>query len=301
MAEKDKRALGKGIGAIFNKEEQDITRMLEDIQNNASSIPGHKEAEINLSEIRPNPYQPRKEFDDKALQELAESIRLHGVFTPILVRKSVGGYELIAGERRYRASKLAGLTTIPAIEVEFSDEEMMEVSLLENIQREDLTPIEEATAYESLIQRLGYTQEKLAQRVGKSREYCANMLRLLKLPHNVQEMVSNKELTMGHVRPLLTLNSEDEIYDAAQHILREKMSVREVEEYVRGLTGGKKYTRRKLPLDKDPHIRDLEYQLSSKLGTQVEITNKALNIRYSGTDDLNRLLDQLGLIEESEM
>ena len=298
MAEKDRKVLGKGIGAIFERDDKDISKLLDDIQNGSEQIPGHKATEVNISEIRPNPYQPRKEFDEKALNELAESIKIHGVFIPILIRKSVGGYELIAGERRLRASKLAGLETIPAIEVEFSDEEMMEVSLLENIQREDLSPIEEASAYESLIKRLGYTQEQLAMRIGKSREYCANMLRLLKLPHEVQNMVNNKELTMGHVRPLLALENEEEMVNIAKKILQEKLSVRAVEEYIRELTGKQKGSQSKLPLDKDPHIRDLENRLSSKLGTQVEISTKAINIRYSGIDDLNRLLEELNLIEE---
>ena len=176
MADKKKSGLGRGLNSIFGS---DVEQFLEDIQNNGGDAPGRKEVEIPVSEIRPNPYQPRKEFEEKSLNELADSIRLHGIFTPLLVRPSVQGYELIAGERRLRAAKIAGLATVPAISVDFTDEEMMEISLLENVQRENLNPIEEAAAYESLIKRLGYTQEQLAERVGKSREYCANMLRLL--------------------------------------------------------------------------------------------------------------------------
>ena len=184
MAEKKKAGLGgRGLNAIFGS---DVEKVLDDIQNNALDAPGRREVEIPIAEIRKNPYQPRKEFDEKALRELADSIKLHGIFTPLLVRQSVQGYELIAGERRLRAAKLAGLQRVPAIAVDFTDEDMMEISLLENIQRENLNPIEEAAAYEALIRRLGYTQEKLAERVGKSREYCANMLRLLKLPQPVQ-------------------------------------------------------------------------------------------------------------------
>ncbi|MBR2768695.1 MAG: ParB/RepB/Spo0J family partition protein [Solobacterium sp.] len=297
MAEKKKAGLGgRGLNAIFGS---DVEKVLDDIQNNALDAPGRREVEIPIAEIRKNPYQPRKEFDEKALRELADSIKLHGIFTPLLVRQSVQGYELIAGERRLRAAKLAGLQRVPAIAVDFTDEDMMEISLLENIQRENLNPIEEAAAYEALIRRLGYTQEKLAERVGKSREYCANMLRLLKLPQPVQEMVTNRKLTMGHVRPLLALEDEDDIFDAAEKIHKEKMSVREVERYVKELTGDKKKQKPASKLsDKDPLIRDLEARMSRKLGTQVTVNGKNINIRYSDTADLNRILDLIGMIEE---
>ena len=165
MAKEKRTALGRGLGSIFGS---DVEQFLDDIQNNTAEVPGRREVEIAIEEIRVNPYQPRKEFDAKALNELADSIRLHGIFTPLLVRKSVHGYELIAGERRLRAAKLAGLTKVPAISVEFTDEQMMEISILENVQRENLNPIEEAAAYDSLIRRLGYTQEQLARRVGKA-------------------------------------------------------------------------------------------------------------------------------------
>ena len=232
MADKAKKGLGKGLDSIFGS---NVEQFLDDIQNNGKEVPGRREIEIAIDEIRANPYQPRKEFDEKALQDLADSIRIHGIFTPLLVRKSQAkGYELIAGERRLRAAKLAGLSVVPAISVEFTDEEMMEISILENVQRENLNAIEEAAAYDSLIKRLGYTQEKLAERVGKSREYCANMLRLLKLPQDVQKLVSEKKLTMGHVRPLLALKDEDKMYDAAIHVMKEKISVRDVEKYVKG-------------------------------------------------------------------
>ena len=225
MAKRDTGGLGgKGLDNIFNV---NVEKFLDDIQNNAQDAPGRKEIEIPISEIRPNPYQPRKEFEPQALNELADSIRQHGIFTPLLVRKSkISGFDLITGERRLRAAKIAGLETVPAISVDFTDDEMMEISVLENIQREDLNPIEEAAAYESLVKNLGYTQEKLAQRVGKSREYCANMLRLLKLPQTVQKMVTDKKLTMGHVRPLLALKDDDQMYEAARTVLEKKMSVR---------------------------------------------------------------------------
>lgn len=294
MPKAKQRGLGKGLNSIFG---QDVEQYLDDIQNNAAEAPGRREVELPIEEIRPNPYQPRKEFDKKALEELSESIKTHGIFTPLLVRKSVSGYDLITGERRLRAAKMAGLKTVPAIQVEFTEEQMMEIAILENVQREDLNPIEEAAAYESLIQKLGYTQEKLAERVGKSREYCANIMRLLKLPEDVQSMVVNKQLTMSHVRPLLSLNDEEEIYEAAEKIKKNKMSVREVEAYVRDVNGGGQKKQQKK--EKDPMIRDLEIQLSEKLGTQVVFSKKSFTISYHDTNDLNRILELIGCLDES--
>ena len=294
MPKAKQRGLGKGLNSIFG---QDVEQYLDDIQNNAAEAPGRREVELPIEEIRPNPYQPRKEFDKKALEELSESIKTHGIFTPLLVRKSVSGYDLITGERRLRAAKMAGLKTVPAIQVEFTEEQMMEIAILENVQREDLNQIEEAAAYESLIQKLGYTQEKLAERVGKSREYCANIMRLLKLPEDVQSMVVNKQLTMSHVRPLLSLNDEEEIYEAAEKIKKNKMSVREVEAYVRDVNGGGQKKPKKK--EKDPMIRDLEIQLSEKLGTQVVFSKKSFTISYHDTDDLNRILELIGCLDES--
>lgn len=288
---KDK-GLGRGLDAIFG---QNVEKVLDDIQNSSTEVPGQREVEIPINDIRPNPYQPRKEFDQKGLNELAESIKIHGIFTPLLVRQSVSGYDLIAGERRLRASKIAGLATVPAIVVDFTDDQMMEISILENVQREDLNPIEEANAYESLIQKLGYTQEKLAERVGKSREYCANMLRLLKLPTEVQDLVIDKKLTTGHVRPLLALKNSDEISKAADEILQKKMSVRQAEQYVHDLNGTKKKPKKKM---KDPYFTDVENRLSEKLGTQVNISTRKITISYHDTDDLNRILEQIGGIEE---
>lgn len=294
-SKKSQPVLGKGLGAIFGT---DVEKYLDDLQTSEEEIPGRKEIEIAVSDIRPNPYQPRKEFDKKALEELAESIRTHGIFTPLLVRKGrVSGYDLIAGERRLRAAKLAGLKKVPAISVEFTDEQMMEISILENVQRENLNPIEEAAAYNSLIDKLGYTQEKLAERVGKSREYCANILRLLKLPSEVQTLVVEKKLTMSHVRPLLALKSEDQMYDVAMEIMRKKMSVREVEQYVRDLNEKKKPE--KQPKEKDPMLLDLETRMKQKLGTEVEVKKKKIEIAYSDVDDLNRILELIGCLDES--
>lgn len=295
MAEhKSKKALGRGLDSIFGA---DVNEFLDEIQSNSRDVPGRKEINVAVEEIRPNPYQPRKEFEPKALNELADSIRLHGIFTPLLVKKSVKGYELITGERRLRAAKIAGLKTVPAISVDFTDDQMMEISLLENVQREDLNPMEEAAAYESLITRLGYTQEKLAQRVGKSREYCANMLRLLKLPVEVQNMVTDHRLTMGHARPLLALDDEEDMVEAADEILKKKMSVREAESYVRSLKDRPEPKKKKI-VRKDPLITDIENRMTEKLGTHVTVEPKEIRIHYTDTKDLNRILEALGCLEE---
>lgn len=296
MAEKKQKGLGRGLDSIFGS---NVEQFLDDIQSSAKEVPGRREVEIAIEEIRPNPYQPRKEFDQTALNELADSIRTHGIFTPLLVRKSVSGYDLITGERRLRAAKIAGLKVVPAISVEFTEEQMMEIAILENVQREDLNAIEEAAAYDSLVKKLGYTQEKLAERVGKSREYCANIMRLLKLPSEVQKLVVDKKLAMGHVRPLLGLKDEIEMLDAAEKIMKEKMSVREVEAYVRDINSEEvKPNQTKPEKKRDPIIHDLEHQISVKLGTKVTIQNKKLTIRYTDTEDLNRILEILNCLDE---
>ena len=225
MDNKNNARLGKGLSSIFG---QDVSKVLDDIQNGDMEVESQQQSKIPVDEIRPNPYQPRKVFNDEALKELSSSIKQHGVFTPILVKKGIQGYDLIAGERRLRASKLAGLEDIPAIIVDFNDQEMMEIALLENIQREDLNVIEEAKAYEKLIQRLGYTQEQLTHRVGKSREHITNLLRLLKLPEDVQEYVVSKQLSMGHVRALLGLKTDASMRNVAKQAIHQGLSVRKV-------------------------------------------------------------------------
>ena len=296
MAEKKQKGLGRGLDSIFGS---NVEQFLDDIQSSAKEVPGRREVEIAIEEIRPNPYQPRKEFDQTALNELADSIRTHGIFTPLLVRKSVSGYDLITGERRLRAAKIAGLKVVPAISVDFTEEQMMEIAILENVQREDLNAIEEATAYDSLVKKLGCTQEKLAERVGKSREYCANIMRLLKLPSEIQKLVVDKRLAMGHVRPLLGLKDEMEMLDAAEKIMKEKMSVREVEAYIRDINAEEvKPNKTKPEKKRDPIIHDLEHQISVKLGTKVSIQNKKLTIRYTDTEDLNRILEILNCLDE---
>ncbi|WP_294891401.1 ParB/RepB/Spo0J family partition protein [uncultured Lactobacillus sp.] len=276
--------LGRGIEALFEDEPQ--------IEDNEEEI-----QDLNLSDIRPNPYQPRKNFDDKSLKELADSIKENGVFQPIIVRKSVKGYEIIAGERRFRASKLAKKTTIPAIVRDFSESQMMEVAVLENLQREDLTPLEEAQAYEMLQKNLGLTQEEVSKRMGKSRPYIANYLRLLTLPNKTKHLLQHGELSMGQARTLLGLKNNDKIDEVAKQVVKEGMPVRKVEALVANLNSKKP---RKKTVHKSPFIRATEHQLADKLGSTVNISASKkgsghLSIGFSSTEELNRILDVLGV------
>lgn len=295
MAKKDSGTrLGKGLSAIFG---EDVNDVLEDIQQGKLEIHKDSKFEVAVNEVRPNPYQPRKNFDDDKIHELADSIKLHGVFTPILVKKAVKGYELITGERRLRASKIAGLKTIPAILMEFDDQQMMEIALLENIQREDLNAIEEAQGYEKLIKKLGYTQEELAKRIGKSREHVTNMIRLLKLPKIVQEYVIYKELSMGHVRALLGLKDAAQIEEVAKRAIQQHLSVRAVETLVKNMNEPKPEVEKKA---RDINLDHVQDRLQSRFQTKVRIDEKQITIKYSGNDDLNRLLEMLGGIEEDQ-
>lgn len=291
MDNKNNARLGKGLSSIFG---QDVSKVLDDIQNGDMEVERQEQSKIPVDEIRPNPYQPRKVFNDEALKELSSSIKQHGVFTPILVKKSIQGYDLIAGERRLRASKLAGLKDIPAIIVDFDDQEMMEIALLENIQREDLNVIEEAKAYEKLIQRLGYTQEQLAHRVGKSREHITNLLRLLKLPEDVQEYVVSKQLSMGHVRALLGLKTEANMRKVAKQAIDQGLSVRKVEQIVKDTNNKKTIEKPK----EDIYVKVAKEKLQEFFQTSVSISKNAISIHYENKEDLNRVLELLNLVEE---
>ncbi len=276
-----------GLSTVFG---EDIDSLLSDIGEKQGS---GSSTDIRIREIRANPYQPRKVFDDTALKELSDSIREHGVFQPVIVRKSLKGYELIAGERRLRASKLAGLDTIPAIIVEIDDREMMEVSLLENIQREDLSVMEEAAGYQQLIDKLGYTQEELSKRVGKSRTHVTNILRMLKAPEAVKRLLEEGKISFGHARALLSIEDEDYQEELAYKAAKEGLSVREVE----------KLAKKKVPAprpvkEEDPYLRDVKNTLERKYGTSVELTKKAITIRYQGNDDLNRILEIMDALEK---
>lgn len=289
-----KKKLGKGLSAIFG---EDIDTFLDDISNGSSDVKTSGKTEIDIDKIRANPYQPRKQFDEKALKELSDSIKENGVFQPILIRQSISGYELVAGERRLRAAKLAGLKKIPAIIVEFDDRQMMEISLLENIQRENLTPIEEAKAYDQLIKKLKYTQEELSKHLGKSRANIANMLRLLSLPGEVQELVNEGKLSYGQARTLLSLEDEERMIELAERTVKEGLSVRELES-ITAVNKKKKPEKKKKAAKRDPFTEDVVNRLQKKFATKVEIKNKSIIIRYTDTEDLNRLLDIMNVIED---
>lgn len=286
-----KKTLGKGLDEIFGS---DISSFIDDISNGDPKFTSNK-TELAIKEIRANPYQPRKEFDEASLNELANSIKENGVFQPILVRRSSVGYELVAGERRLRASKLAGLKNIPAIIVDFNDQQMMEISLLENIQRKDLTPIEQANAYNQLIEKLNYTQDQLAKRIGKSRSNVTNLLRLLNLPPEVQKLVNNGKLSYGHARALLSLSDEDKMIKLAKESIAQDLSVRQLEKLCSPATRSKKPATTK---KKDMFVEDVENRLSRKYGTKVEIQNKSIVIKYNNTEDLNRILEIMNVIED---
>ena len=291
--ENKKRALGRGLEQLFNNENLDVAKLEQTIYETATN---EEIIDIELSELRPNPYQPRKVFDDEALKELSASIKEHGVFQPIIIKKSIKGYEIIAGERRVRASKLAGLDKIPAIIRDFTDEQMMEIALLENLQRENLTAIEEAYAYKAMIEKLSLTQDELSKKVGKSRSHLTNILGLLRLPKEVQQMIAESKLSMGHARALSKLEDEEKIKELANKIVNEKISVRNAEE----LTNQETHTHeiKKTPREKSnneyKYVDDL---LREKLDAKVKIKDKKIVINFTSTADLNRILEIIDIKE----
>lgn len=276
----NKRGLGRGLGAFFQAEE------------------GEKPTEIALSDIVPNRFQPRRVFDPEALNELAQSIKQHGVIQPVLVRKTATGYELVAGERRWRAAQQAGLKAIPAVVRDYDDGQMTELALIENIQRENLNPIEEAAAFRRLMDEFSLTQEEVARRIGRSRSLIANTVRLLNLPAAVQDHVSRGTLTMGQARPLLGLEDAELQLEAAETIIAEDLSARDAEELVRRLLS----TPRTKPARKQPEKREFflaeaEERLKMALGTQVRIKpgklKSKIEIEFYSAEDLERLIETL--------
>lgn len=290
--ETKKKALGRGLEQLFNSENLDVESIEKQIYENSSN---EEVIEINLSDLRANPYQPRKTFDDASLNDLAESIKEHGVFQPIIVKKSIKGYEIIAGERRVRASKLAGKEKIPAIVRAFTDEQMMEIALLENLQRENLNAIEEAEAYELMINNLNITQDELSKKVGKSRSYVTNMLGLLRLPKNVQDMVSNGSISMGHARVLSKISDDEKIKELAQKIIDEKLPVRDIENLSREEQIAKKVKIKRHNNDNEyKYVEDL---LREKLDSKVRIKDKKIEISFTNNADLNRILEIINIGE----
>lgn len=281
------KGLGKGINALFNN----VDTNEETVQN------------IAIKDIKPNPYQPRKIFDTKAINELRDSIKIHGVLQPIILRNTDKGYEIVVGERRFRAAKEAKLKEIPAVVRDLTEEEMMELSVIENLQREDLSPLEEAESYQFLMKKLGLTQAKLAERVGKSRPYIANFVRLLTLPEEVQVMLRDGSLSAGHGRVLLGLKLKKNIIPTAKKAVAQGLTVRQLEDVVNNLN--ENVSRETIKPARVPiFIRESESQLRDKFGTAVSIKRRdkkgKIEIEFLSDDDLDRILEILDVQFDDE-
>ncbi len=292
MAKRKTGALGRGIAALF--EENTIAPQDE----------GEQVQDIKLTAIRANPYQPRRTFDQAALKELAASIEKSGVFQPIILRQpdpQLERYELVAGERRFRASKLAKQSTIPAIVRTMSDEQMMEIAVLENLQREDLTPLEEAQAYQTLMEKLSLTQAQVAAKLGKSRPYIANYLRLLGLPAPIKEALNAGKLSMGQARTILSLKNKRQLTQLANRAVKQNLTVRQLEKIVAQMNGTVKEKDQHKRQRKPVYIREAEDQLQSKFGTKVAVSQSRkrgsgkIEIPYSSNYDLTRILELLDI------
>lgn len=292
-----KRGLGRGLDALFSA------------PNTAGGVEGNEPVnEIPVGNIVPNQHQPRRDFDEEALGELAQSIKQHGVIQPVVVRKTLSGYELVAGERRWRASQIVGLKQIPAVVREYTDAEMMEIALIENLQRQNLNPIEEAAAFRSLMLEFGLTQEEVAQRIGRSRSMIANIVRLLNLQPAIQEYVSRGTLSMGQARPLLALEDAAVQLDAAKQIIEEDLSARDAEELVRRLAA-RRPARQVVPVEKPLEednqffMNEFEDRLKLLLGTQVRIKpgkmKSKIEIEYYSNEDLERIMEMLSTPAET--
>ncbi len=285
-----RKALGKGLEELFNNEVLDYSSVEEKI---VTETPKENIENIKIAELRSNPYQPRKVFDEEALKELAISIKEHGVFQPIIVKKSIKGYEIIAGERRVKASMMAGLTEIPAIVRDFNDTQMMEIALLENLQRENLSAIEEAEAYKKLQETLSLTQEELARRLGKSRSHITNMLGLLLLPEEIQKDINEKKISMGHARVLSKLENKEQQKELEQKVINEGMSVRDLE-----IITQEPRIIKTNPQKHQQQPNEYEYlqeELKEKLGTKVVVKKNKIEISFVNSSDLNRILEVMNI------
>lgn len=290
------RGLGKGLDSLIPNAVGEA-KVKKEVKNQVSEAKG-PETIVKITKIEPNREQPRKNFDEDALQELADSIKQFGLLQPILVQDRKDYYEIIAGERRWRASKLAGLKEVPVIIRNYTDQEIVEIALIENIQREDLNPIEEAQAYKRLLTEFNLKQDEVAERVSKSRAAVTNSIRLLKLSDNVQQMVIDEMISTGHARALLAIENQEEQYNLAQRIFDEKLSVRDVEKLVKNLH--KPVKPKKLD-DKALQViyQDIEEKLKQKLSTKVMVSSKGngagkIEIEFYNHEDLDRILDMIG-------
>ena len=292
-----KRGLGKGLDSMIPKKV--VSEQVKKKEEKNVS----RETLIRVSEIEPNREQPRKNFNEDALQELAESIKLYGILQPLLLQKKDNRYEIIAGERRWRAARIAGLKEVPAIIKEYSSREVIEIALIENIQREDLNPIEEAQAYQQLIKDYNLKQDELAERVAKSRTAITNSIRLLKLAPKVQEMLIDELISSGHARALLPIEDAEKQTIIAHKVFDQKLSVRETEKLVRDLQTEKTEKTSKKKDENDIFYRDLEEKIKNIIGTKVSIQSKSkkkgkIEIEYYSPEDLERILDLLMSIEQ---
>jgi len=285
-----KKGLGKGLGALLNVD---------------TAAAENEIVQLKINEIEPNKNQPRKDFDEEKLRQLAESIKHHGVVQPVIVKKSGDAYNIVAGERRWRAARIAGLDTIPAIVGDYDDRQVMEIALIENLQREDLNPIEESEAYEKLINEFKLTQEDLAGIIGKSRPYIANALRLNKLEDEIKDFVRNNLLSGGHARALLALENKNDRLKLANEIIKKGLSVRETEFLVKNYTLMEGKARRTRKQKKSEEIVYLEDKLKKIWGTKVQLqANKKrgkIIIEYYSEDELERILDIMESIPKSPM
>ncbi len=278
---KKERGLGRGLDAL-------LSGTLEGDYETVRELPAEK--------IHPRKDQPRKKFDEDTMQELASSIREHGILQPVLVRPVENGYEIIAGERRWRAAQLAGLTHVPVVVRDIDDRQAAEISLIENIQRDDLTVVEEAKAYRMLAEQFGYTQETIAEKIGKSRAYVANTLRILNLPEEILQMLEKGELSAGHVRPLLALPTAEEQLAAAKEIVANKMTVRQVENKVKT-----KRIKFDIPADKPVELVETQEKLQQHFATRAVVTKHGkggkIEIAFYSDEDLERILEIMGVFE----
>ena len=282
-----KKGLGKGLGALIPKAQDNDKNEKENVSRETSVL--------NINLIEPNATQPRRKFDEDALEELAESIKLHGIIQPIVVQKKGDRYEIIAGERRWRASRLAKLKEVPVVIKDYSDDEIFEIALIENLQREDLNPIEEAQAYQRLIEEHNLKQDEVAEKVSKSRVAIANSLRLLKLDERVREMIIDELITSGHARALISITDPELQYELANRILDEKLSVRETEKLVKSYINPKA-KREKKKLDDEAIYREYEERLRNILGVKAVINRKDTNkgrieISFNSTEEFEKIYD----------
>lgn len=295
-----KTGLGKGLDSLIPKSNTSPKSEKKETNTVVKTVVKNEEVKLKITDVEPNRDQPRKTFDEDALLELSESIRQFGVLQPLIVQKRDGYYEIIAGERRWRAAKMAGLKEIPVIIRDYSDQQIVEISLIENIQRENLNPIEEAIAFKRLLTEFHLKQDEVAERVSKSRTAVTNSMRLLKLDERVQQMVIDDMISTGHARALLGIEDKDMQYKLAQQVFDEKLSVREVEKLMKLLN---KKPKEKVEVKNQFVYQNLEEKMKSLLGTKVSINHKANNhgkivIDYYSNDELERLVDLFNSIPE---